>query len=130
LAATTAAVSFENPEPTIQPGGTQAVAAPSTAVGFAAGPVVNAIAPRQLSRTSGGGQLTISGNNLQNATAVSFDNAAGISASAPSVSSDGRTVTVTVTITGAATTGFVVVTVSTPAGTSAGTATTVLEIVQ
>jgi hypothetical protein len=37
---------------------------------------------------------------------------------------------VTVTITGAAATGFVVVTVTTPAGTSAGTANTVLEIVQ
>jgi hypothetical protein len=130
VAATTASVSFANPEPTIQPGGTQAIAAPSTAVGFASGPVVNAIAPQQLSRSSGGGQLTISGYNLQNATAVSFDNVPGISASAPSVSPDGRTVTVTVTITPAASTGFVVVTVTTPAGTSAGTATTVLEIVQ
>jgi uncharacterized repeat protein (TIGR01451 family) len=130
VAATTAVVSFENPEPTIQPGGSQAIAASSTAVGFASGPVVNAISPQQLSRSSGGGQLTLSGSNLQNATAVSFDNAAGISASAPSVSADGRTVTVTVTITGAAATGFVVVTVTTPAGTTAGTATTVLEIVQ
>ena len=48
----------------------------------------------------------------------------------PSVSADGRTVTVTVTITGAAATGFVAVTVTTPAGTSAATAATVLEIVQ
>jgi hypothetical protein len=130
VAASTATVSFANPEPTIQPGGAQAVAAPSTAVGFASGPVVNSIAPLQMSRSSGGGQLTLSGSNLQNATAVSFADAPGISASAASVSADGRTVTVTVTITGAATTGLVVVTVTTPAGTSAGTATTVLEIVQ
>ena len=130
MAATTATVSFTNPEPTIEPGGSQPVAAPSTAVGFAAGPVVNAISPQHLSRSGGGGQLTITGSNLQNATAVSFDNAPGISASAPSVSADGRTVTVTVTITGAAATGFVAVTVTTPAGTSAATAATVLEIVQ
>jgi hypothetical protein len=91
---------------------------------------VNTITPQQLSRSSGGGQLTLSGSNLQNATAVLFDDAPGVSASAPSASADGRAVTVTVTITGAAATGFVVVTVTTPAGTSAGTATTVLEIVQ
>ena len=48
----------------------------------------------------------------------------------PVVSADGRTVTVTVTITGAAATGFVAVTVTTPAGTSAATAATVLELVQ
>ena len=129
VAATNAAVSFANPEPTIEPGGTQAVAAPSTAVAFASGPVVNSIAPLQLSRSSGGGQLTISGSNLQNATAVSFDDAPGVSASAPSVSADGRTLTVTVTLTAAAPTGFVVVTVSTPAGTAA-TGATVLEIIQ
>jgi hypothetical protein len=99
-------------------------------VGFASGPAVNTISPLQLSRSSGGGQLTLSGSNLQNASAVSFGGAPGISASAPSASADGRAVTVTVTITGAAATGFVVVTVTTPAGTSAGTATTVLEIVQ
>jgi hypothetical protein len=130
VAATTAAVSFANPEPTIQPGGAQPIAASSTAVGFASGPAVNTISPLQLSRSSGGGQLTLSGSNLQNASAVSFGGAPGISASAPSASADGRTVTVTVTFTGAAATGFVVVTVTTPAGTSAGTATTVLEIVQ
>jgi len=99
-------------------------------VGFASGPVVNTITPQQLSRSSGGGQLTLSGSNLQNATAVLFDDAPGVSASAPSVSADGRTVTVTVTLTAAAPTGLVVVTVSTPAGTSAATAATVLEILQ
>ncbi|HEU4891732.1 MAG TPA: FG-GAP-like repeat-containing protein [Vicinamibacterales bacterium] len=130
VAASTATVSFTNPEPTIQPGSSEPIAASSTAVGFASGPVVHSITPQQLSRSSGGGQLTISGSNLQNATAVSFDNAPGISASAPSVSADGRTVTVTVTLTAAAPTGLVVVTVSTPAGTSAATAATVLEILQ
>jgi hypothetical protein len=101
-----------------------------SSVGYASGPVVTGLAPLQLSRSAGGGQLVITGSNLQNATAVLFDGAAGLSASAPSASPDGRTVTVTVSITSAATTGFVVVTVSTPAGTSAATAATVLEIVQ
>ena len=45
------------------------------------------------------------------------------------MSADGRTLTVTVTLTAAAPTGFVVVTVSTPAGTAA-TGATVLEIIQ
>jgi hypothetical protein len=130
VGSTSAAVSFQNPAPTPQPGGAQAIAAPGTAVGFAAGPVVQQIAPAQLSRGAGGGQLTISGNNLLNATSVSFGGAAGVTASAPSVSADGRTLTVTVTIAGTAQTGPVVVTVSTPGGTSAATAATVLEIVQ
>jgi hypothetical protein len=130
VAASSVAVSFDNPAPTIQPGGSQPLGASSSVVAFAAGPTVSGVAPHQLSRGAGGGQLTITGNNLQNATAVLFNEAPGISASAPSVSPDGRSVMVTVTLTGAAQIGLVVVTVSTPAGTSAATSATVLEIVQ
>jgi hypothetical protein len=126
----TASASYSNPAPVPEPGGAMPIAAAASSVGYASGPVVTSLAPVQLSRTAGGGQLVISGSNLQNASAVLFDGAPGISASEPSVSQDGRTVTVTVTITGAAATGLVVVTVSTPAGTSAATAATVLEIVQ
>jgi hypothetical protein len=130
VSAVNASASYSNPAPVPEPGGTSPVAASGSSVGYAAGPVVTGLAPLQLSRSAGGGQLVLTGSNLQNATAVLFDGAVGISASAPSVSQDGRTVTVTVTITGAAATGLVVVTVSTPAGTSAATAASVLEIVQ
>jgi hypothetical protein len=80
----------------------------------------------QLSRSAGGGLLTIKGRNLQDAVAVQFENDSGISASAPSASVDGTTVTTTVTLTAATPTGFVGVKVLTPTGVSAAT---MLEIV-
>lgn len=129
VASTSAAVSFSNPAPVVSPGGTAPVSAALGAVGYAAGPVVYQISPTQLSRSAGGGVLTITGRNLQGATAVQFANGTGMSASAPSSSIDGTTVTTTVTLTGATPTGFVGVTVSTPTGVSAATASTVLEIV-
>ena len=127
--ATNAGVSFSNPAPIISPGGTGPLSAATSVVGFAAGPVVTEITPVRLSRSAGGGLLTIKGSNLQDAVAVLFENGSGIVASAPSASADGSTVTVTVTITAATPTGFVGVKVSTPAGVSAATAASVLEIV-
>lgn len=129
VASTSAAVSFSNPAPVISPGGTAPVSAALGTVGYAAGPVVYQVSPTQLSRSAGGGVLTIAGRNLKGATAVQFENGTGMSASAPSSSIDGTTVTTTVTLTGATPTGFVGVTVSTPTGVSAATASTVLEIV-
>ena len=99
------------------------------AVGFAAGPVVYQITPTQLSRSAGGGLLTIKGSNLQDATAVVFENATDISASAPTASADGKTVTTTVTLTAATPAGLVGVKVSTPTGVSATSTATVLEVV-
>jgi hypothetical protein len=128
-AAPSTGVSFSNPAPIITPGGSGPLSAAMGVVGFAAGPVVTEIAPVRLSRSAGGGVLTIKGSNLQDAIAVLFENGSGIVASAPSASEDGSIVTVTVTLTQATPTGFVGVKVSTPAGVSVATAASVLEIV-
>jgi YD repeat-containing protein len=127
IASASASVSVSNPAPVISPGGSAPSAAALGAVAYAAGPVVYQVTPTQLSRGAGGGVLTITGRNMQNATAVQFENGSGMSASAPSSSADGGTVTTTVTLTDATPTGFVGVSVSTPTGVSA--AAIVLEIV-
>ena len=130
VAASTTAVSFINPAPVTEPGGSQPSASAVTSVGFASGPVVYSVTPTQLSRGAGGGIVTIRGMNLHNASAVTFDTGSGITASTPSVSADGQTVSVNVTLTPQATTGVVVVRVVTPAGTSPPVAAAALEIVQ
>lgn len=69
----------------------------SNLVGVAVGPIITA-------RTPAAGiigdtvQLTLTGNELQGVTAVEFSPADGLTVGAPSVSADGRTVTVGVTI--------------------------------
>ena len=123
------AVSFANPGPVAQPGGSAPASEALAAVAFGAGPVVYQVTPTQISRSAGGGVLTIRGENLQDATAVLFENGSGISADPPAASVDGKTVTATVTLTAATPTGFVGVKVSTPTGVSAASAATVLEIV-
>ena len=128
-AAASAVVSFSNPAPTVSPGAPGSLSAAFEAVAFAAGPVVYAVAPAQLSRSAGGGVLTIKGKNLQGATTVLFENVGGLTASPPSVSADGTTATTTVTITTSAPTGFAGVRVSTPTGVSAVGSPVRLEIV-
>jgi len=68
--------------------------------------------------------LTVRGRNLQGATAIGMTPADGIAAGPPSVSADGTALTSTIVIATNAPLGARVVTVISPAGTSASTATT------
>lgn len=121
-------VSFYNPAPVIPAGGQGPV--PIRSLSFANGPVITGIAPARISRSTGlPVTLTITGANLTGATTVAFDDViAGVLFGAPTVSDDGRTLTVVVSLTGSTPIGFTRVVVSGIGWTSSSTPGTLIEI--
>jgi len=83
-------------------------------VSFSNGPSVASVSPGLVSRNGQPVTLTINGRNLTGATTVVLSPSTGITVGAPTVSPDGRTVTVSITASASAATGVVDVVVSGP----------------
>jgi predicted secreted protein len=99
-------------------------------VSIVVGPAIISVSPAQLSRAVHTPQtLTIAGANLTGTDAVTVNPSQGITVGAPSVSSDGSTVTVGITLTSATPTGFVNIVLSGPFGSTVVSTATRFEVV-
>jgi hypothetical protein len=107
-------LSFFNPAPLAPPNPPPQASSAEAGVSFSNGPSVDSVSPGLVSRNGQPVTLTINGRNLTGATTVVLSPSTGITVGAPTVSPDGRTVTVSITASASAATGVVDVVVSGP----------------
>src|SRR6185436_11492018 len=98
-------LSFFNPAPLAPPNPPPQASSAEAGVSFSNGPSVDSVSPALISRNGQAVTLTINGRNLTGATAVTLTPSTGITVGVPTVSPDGSTVTVSITVSAAASTG-------------------------
>ncbi len=109
-----AALTFFNPAPLGPPNAPPQSSSAVRVLSFSNGPSVDSVLPAQVTRNGQPVTLTIAGQGLTGATGVTLNPSTGITIGAPTVSPDGRTVTVSIVVSPSAPQGVVTVVVSGP----------------
>jgi hypothetical protein len=109
-----AALTFFNPAPLGPPNAPPQSSSAVRVLSFSNGPSVASVLPAQVTRNGQPVTLTISGQGLAGATSVTLNPSTGITIGAPTVSPDGRTVTVSIVVSPSAPQGVAIVVVSGP----------------
>jgi hypothetical protein len=109
-----ASLTFFNPAPLGPPNAPPQSSSAVRVLSFSNGPSVASVLPAQVTRNGQPVTLTITGQGLAGATSVTLTPSTGITIGAPTVSPDGRTVTVSIVVSPSAPQGVATVVVSGP----------------